>query len=321
MPHANAPLTERGRLRLARCVVDDRWPLRRAADRFQVSHNTAKRWADRYRQHGPAGIRDRSSRPHRSPRRTLRPIERKICHLREKKRRRSRVGWTCTPPRCTESSPVLVFPTCGRSISPPANPSAATNPCATATEPARRRRRPLPPGLRRSPTRRAGPNRRRILGPRPRLVHRRRHHRRTGPHRQRRLLPIPRLARHPDQPQHHPQTHKTLPAANQRQSGTLQPHHQRRMAYAKPYHSEPPPEKPYPDGSTPTITTAPTPQSAANHPPAASPTSQGSTTRSGRNMTSPARQGVLLWASSDCPNSGDHAERRPLRLFVFPNSN
>ncbi|MFI5490605.1 IS481 family transposase, partial [Micromonospora echinaurantiaca] len=36
MPHANAPLTERGRLRLASCVVDDGWPLRRAAERFQV---------------------------------------------------------------------------------------------------------------------------------------------------------------------------------------------------------------------------------------------------------------------------------------------
>ena len=29
IPHANAPLTELGRLRLARCVVDDGWPLRR----------------------------------------------------------------------------------------------------------------------------------------------------------------------------------------------------------------------------------------------------------------------------------------------------
>jgi len=52
--HANAPLTERGRLRLARCVVEDGWPLRRAAERFQVSVNTAKRWADRYRVDGPA---------------------------------------------------------------------------------------------------------------------------------------------------------------------------------------------------------------------------------------------------------------------------
>jgi len=36
MVHRNAPLTETGRLRLACCVVDDGWPLRRAAERFQV---------------------------------------------------------------------------------------------------------------------------------------------------------------------------------------------------------------------------------------------------------------------------------------------
>jgi len=54
MPHRNAPLTETGRLRLARCIVDDGWSLRRAAERFQVSHTTAARWASRYRQHGPA---------------------------------------------------------------------------------------------------------------------------------------------------------------------------------------------------------------------------------------------------------------------------
>ncbi|MBA5847063.1 helix-turn-helix domain-containing protein, partial [Gordonia amicalis] len=39
-----------------RCVVEDGWPLRRAADRFNVSVTTAKRWADRYRDHGPAGM-------------------------------------------------------------------------------------------------------------------------------------------------------------------------------------------------------------------------------------------------------------------------
>ncbi|MET8633933.1 leucine zipper domain-containing protein, partial [Streptomyces sp. NPDC004680] len=70
MPHRNAPLTETGRLRLARCVVDDGWPLRRAAERFQVSPTTAQRWADRYRRRGEAGLADRSSRPHHSPRRT-----------------------------------------------------------------------------------------------------------------------------------------------------------------------------------------------------------------------------------------------------------
>ena len=49
MSHRNAPLSELGRLRLARCVVDDGWPLRRAAERFQVSATTAARWAGRYR--------------------------------------------------------------------------------------------------------------------------------------------------------------------------------------------------------------------------------------------------------------------------------
>ncbi|MFE3515234.1 helix-turn-helix domain-containing protein [Streptomyces sp. NPDC059166] len=71
MPHRNAPLTETGRLRLALCVVHDGWPLRRAAERFQVSATTAKRWADRYREQGEAGTHDRSCRiataPHPDP--------------------------------------------------------------------------------------------------------------------------------------------------------------------------------------------------------------------------------------------------------------
>jgi transposase InsO family protein len=86
VPHANAPLTELGRLRLAQCVVDDGWPLRRAAERFQVAVTTAKRWADRLREFGPAGMVDRSSRPHRSPARTPAPVERKVLHLRTTKR-------------------------------------------------------------------------------------------------------------------------------------------------------------------------------------------------------------------------------------------
>ncbi|MFG3658019.1 integrase core domain-containing protein [Streptomyces sp. NPDC047706] len=82
MPHRNAPLTETGRLRLARCVVEDDWPLRRAAERFQVSPTTARRWADRYRQLGEAGMSDRSSRPRTSPRRTPTRTERRIIKVR-----------------------------------------------------------------------------------------------------------------------------------------------------------------------------------------------------------------------------------------------
>ncbi|MBB6119816.1 hypothetical protein FHS13_001767 [Nocardiopsis algeriensis] len=61
--HANACLAPTGRLALARCVVEDGWPLRRAAERFQVAVTTAKRWADRYRTPGQAGMSDCSSRP------------------------------------------------------------------------------------------------------------------------------------------------------------------------------------------------------------------------------------------------------------------
>jgi transposase InsO family protein len=82
MSHRNAPLSETGRLRLARCVVEDGWPLRRAAERFQVSPTTAVRWAGRYRLSGAAGMADRSSRPHRSPRRTPTRIERRIVKVR-----------------------------------------------------------------------------------------------------------------------------------------------------------------------------------------------------------------------------------------------
>jgi transposase InsO family protein len=80
--HRNAPLSETGRLRLARCVVEDGWPLRRAAERFQVSATTAARWAGRYRLAGAAGMVDRSSRPHRSSRRTPTRTERRIIKVR-----------------------------------------------------------------------------------------------------------------------------------------------------------------------------------------------------------------------------------------------
>jgi transposase len=84
--HANATLTPAGRLALARCVVDGQWPLRRAAERFQVSYTTARRWASRYREHGPEGMHDRPSRPARSPRRTPTRRERRVVKLRHLKR-------------------------------------------------------------------------------------------------------------------------------------------------------------------------------------------------------------------------------------------
>ncbi len=86
MSHANASLTPTGRLRLARCIVDDGWPLRRAADRFGVSVTTAQRWSRRYRAHGKDGMQDRSSRPRHCPRQLARRTERRILGLRVSRR-------------------------------------------------------------------------------------------------------------------------------------------------------------------------------------------------------------------------------------------
>jgi len=84
--HSNAALTPRARLRLARLIVEQGWSIPRAAERYDVSWRTAKKWADRYRCEGPAGMCDRSSRPHRQPNRTPAPVVRKIVHLRWKQR-------------------------------------------------------------------------------------------------------------------------------------------------------------------------------------------------------------------------------------------
>ncbi|MGW3858036.1 IS481 family transposase [Micromonospora arida] len=86
MSHANAALTPRARLRLAKLVVDQGWPVARAAERYDVSWPTAKRWADRYRLLGEAGMQDRSSRPGTQPSKTPQPAVRKIVHLRWKHR-------------------------------------------------------------------------------------------------------------------------------------------------------------------------------------------------------------------------------------------
>ena len=84
--HANAALTPIARLKLARLIVESGWSIAAAAARLQVSWPTAKRWRDRYLEFGEAGMLDRSSRPHRMPRLTPRPVVRKIVHLRWKQR-------------------------------------------------------------------------------------------------------------------------------------------------------------------------------------------------------------------------------------------
>ena len=82
MSHANATLTPRTRLRLARLVVEDGWTCSSAARMFMVSPRTAAKWVGRYRAEGPGGMADRSCRPHHSPTRTPEHVKRQIVALR-----------------------------------------------------------------------------------------------------------------------------------------------------------------------------------------------------------------------------------------------
>ena len=86
MVHANAALTPKHRLRLARLIVEDRWPPSRAAEFYNVSWRTADKWAKRYRAEGVAGMSDRSSARHTQHAKTPAPVVRKIVHLRWKQR-------------------------------------------------------------------------------------------------------------------------------------------------------------------------------------------------------------------------------------------
>jgi transposase InsO family protein len=84
--HANAALTPRARLRLAQLIVESGWTYAAAAKMFMVAPRTAKKWADRYRTEGAAGMADRSSRPHVSPCKTSVAVVRRIVDIRWRQR-------------------------------------------------------------------------------------------------------------------------------------------------------------------------------------------------------------------------------------------
>jgi transposase InsO family protein len=93
MQHPNAKLTPAGRRRLVGLVEEHGYSLAHAARVAGVAKSTAWEWTVRWRRAGAgeratlACLRDRSSRPRRSPRRTAQALERRI--LRE----RERTGW------------------------------------------------------------------------------------------------------------------------------------------------------------------------------------------------------------------------------------
>ena len=87
MAHANARLSLYGRRLLVSRVIWDGRPVAHVAKELGISRQCAHRWVARFRAGGDAGLVDRSSRPHTSPRRTPVDIEQRVLQLRREQRR------------------------------------------------------------------------------------------------------------------------------------------------------------------------------------------------------------------------------------------
>ena len=85
MAHANARLTFHGRLLIVQRARAG-WKRAHIASAMGVSRKTVGYWIARFKAEGEAGLHDRSSRPHRSPRRTSTAVEVELVRLREAER-------------------------------------------------------------------------------------------------------------------------------------------------------------------------------------------------------------------------------------------
>ncbi|HEY0248039.1 MAG TPA: IS481 family transposase [Gryllotalpicola sp.] len=86
MSHANARLAPAGRLLMVQRIQSGRAVAHVAAE-MGISRTTAWRWWRRFREHGPAGLIDRSSIAHSHPRRTEPCVETKVRIMRHLTRR------------------------------------------------------------------------------------------------------------------------------------------------------------------------------------------------------------------------------------------
>lgn len=75
MSHINARLTVHGKLLLIRRVTVDNRPVAHVAKELGISRQCAHRWVARFRSEGRAGLRERSSRPRSSPKKTSPELE------------------------------------------------------------------------------------------------------------------------------------------------------------------------------------------------------------------------------------------------------
>lgn len=83
--HKNAKLTPAGRAELVKRVLFEDQTVSGVSEAMGVSRRTVYKWAKRYEAGGVSSLADRSSRPHRSPRRLAQKLVRRIEQLRRRR--------------------------------------------------------------------------------------------------------------------------------------------------------------------------------------------------------------------------------------------
>jgi transposase InsO family protein len=84
--HPRARLSVFSRQLLIKRVLVDGWPVATVSEQLGISRATGYKWVRRYRAGGLPGLEDRSSRPHRSPRRSSDAVTAAIIRARARRR-------------------------------------------------------------------------------------------------------------------------------------------------------------------------------------------------------------------------------------------
>lgn len=99
--HKNARSCPASRVLLVKRVLEEGWSVRKAAEAQGLSQRSAYRWLARYRTEGCDGLFDRSSRPHRIPRRMSQQHLKRIVSLRLRRMCGAEISSRTGAPRST----------------------------------------------------------------------------------------------------------------------------------------------------------------------------------------------------------------------------
>jgi transposase InsO family protein len=117
--HRSARTTFASRVLLVERVEKQGWSIEEVAEAFGISDTTVRKWLARFDELGLAGLRDRTSKPHRQPLKTAPSWEAQILELRAVRMTAQRIAHSLSLPKSTVAR---VLARNGKSHLPPLKP-------------------------------------------------------------------------------------------------------------------------------------------------------------------------------------------------------